>query len=114
MVSIFSTGLSFIIFSQHLGNMMAALVTTIVSFDSNGSVLLYFGANHCRQGASCLWHEDGSQFFDQNRSLPHDSTGSLDVYWNFALHQPGAFDESLVVSGLNQADSKMQVTDASG
>ena len=30
--------------------------------DSNGSFLLYFGANHCRQGASCLWYEDGSEF----------------------------------------------------
>ena len=62
MVSTFSTEPFFIIFSQHLGNMMAALVTTIVSLDSNGSVLLYFGANHCRQGASGLWYEDGSQF----------------------------------------------------
>ena len=83
--------------------------------DSNGSVLLYFGANHCRQGASCLWHEDGSQFLTKPIFLPHDSTGSLDG-WNSAFAPTvGAFDESLVVSGLNQAGQQNAGhTDAGG
>ena len=51
------------------------------------------------------------EFFDQAYLLPYDSF-SLCLMIGISAFAPtvGAFDESLVVSGLNQADSKMQVT----
>ena len=100
----------FIIFSQHLGNMMAALVTTILSLILTALILLYFGANHCRQGTSCLWYEDGSQLFDQADLLSYDSIGLLMIGISAFAPTVGALMRAFGKSGLNQADSKMQVT----
>ncbi len=78
--------------------------------DSNGSFLLYFGANHCRQGASCLWYEDGSEFLTKPIFYLMIPLALLMIGISAFAPTVGAFDEDLVVSGLNQADSKMQVT----
>ncbi len=91
--------------------MWCGICDDVVSLDFNGSLLLYFGANpnlQARSLVSLAW--SGSQLLTKNDLLPHDSSGSLDDR-DLCLYQPSELlMKSLVVSGLNQADSKMQVT----
>ena len=88
----------FIIFSQHLGICDVALVTTIVSLDSNGSVLLYFGSQplQVRNLGSLVWR--WISVFTKADLLP--LMIPLALSWMIgisAFHQPSDFDESLVV-----------------
>ena len=74
----------FIIFSQHLGNMMAALVTTIVSLILTALSFYILEPTIAGKEPRVFGMKMDLSFLIQADLLPHDSSGSLDD-WNLRL-----------------------------
>ena len=100
----------FIIFSQHLGNMMAALVTTIVSLILTALSFYILEPTIAGKEPRVFGMKMDLSFLTKPIFYLMIPLALLMIGISAFAPTVGAFDESLVVSGLNQADSKMQVT----
>ena len=100
----------FIIFSQHLGNLVGAIATTIVSLILTALSFYILEPTIAGKEPRVFGMKMDLSFLTKPIFYLMIPLTLLMIGISAFAPTVGAFDESLVVSGLNQADSKMQVT----